>query len=92
MVKVIPTKDFVLLRKVTKATAIVIPETAAEARGGGSTLYRFEVTAIGKGCREVKIGDTVISTVPRAVGSFEGVDGQIIYIAKEDEICAVIRG
>ena len=88
MSQVIPIHDFVLLKKVEKESAIVLPESL---QGVDKGLFRFEVVAIGRRCRQVKEGDIVITTIARSVGAFEGLDGWMHYIVKEEDVCAVIR-
>jgi co-chaperonin GroES (HSP10) len=66
---------------------IVIPESVDPTKQG----KQFEVTAVGRECKEIKRGDRVITTVAGALGSFEN-EGKIYYITKEAAVCAVIRG
>ena len=85
MRKLIPIKDYILLQKPKTDSKLVVPDTVA----GLMKDEFFVVTAVGKECKEIKIGDGVI-TITQQLSKME-FEGKEVIITREENVGVIVR-
>ncbi|MCK5016608.1 MAG: hypothetical protein KAS32_05980 [Candidatus Peribacteraceae bacterium] len=89
MDKITPINDFILLEQPKNTESkVVIPGTVN--KGAMIPGSRLLVISVGEGCNKVQPGDRILCDYDNAMMPFN-LEGRVVYITNEKNVCAVIR-